>query len=60
MAQVKEQIEQPTTTSAKGSDQQGSEFPPLRERIDDSEDRWEIISQEMARHQDILAELADS
>ena len=60
MAQIKRPIEENTPANRDGQDQQGRNFPPLRETIHSSDERWDLIQTEMARHQDVLAELADS
>ncbi len=62
MAPASRRVEK--TSAQLGKDQKPDprerDFPPLRERIENSRDRWEIIKTEMARHQDVLADLADS
>ncbi len=60
MAQVKMPTAKSTPTDSAGEDRQKRDFPPLREELDSSKERWDLISTERARHQDVLAELADS
>ena len=60
MVQVKGPIEEDALTKSDGQDQQEKDFPPLRENIHSSKERWDLIRTEMTRHQDVLAELADS
>ncbi len=60
MAQIKKPIDESTSANSDGQDQQGRDFPPLREKIHSSQKRWDLIQTEIARHQDVLAELADA
>ena len=60
MVQVKRPSEQDARAQSDGHDQDGRDFQPLRESMDSSKERWNLIETEMARHQDVLAELADS
>lgn len=60
MVQVKRPSEQDARTKNDGREQQGRDFPPLRGSMESSKERWDLIQAEMARHQDVLAELADS
>lgn len=43
-----------------GHNRHRRDFPPLREDVGSSEGRRELIQEEMARHQDVLAERTDS
>lgn len=62
MKPVTRQVEKTSAQSGEGQepDPQKKDFPPLRERIENSRERWDLIKTEMARHQDVLADLADS
>ncbi len=60
MGRVQAPIEEGALAKSDGQDQQERDFPPLREKIDSPQERWDLIQTEMAGHQDVLAELADS
>lgn len=60
MVQVRKPTGKDAHVQGDGEDRQRRDFPPLREDMDSSKDRWDLIQTEMARHQDVLAELADS
>ncbi len=60
MVQVRKPAGENNRVRDDGRDQQRRDFPPLRENLGSSDDRWILIQEEMARHQDVLAELADS
>ena len=60
MVKVKRQIEEGVLEESDSQDHQGRDFPPLRKGNPSSEERWDLIQTEMTRHQDVLAELADS
>lgn len=60
MAQVQKQFEKTVPADGADQNQPDKHFPPRRERMGNAKDRWELISREMERHQDVLAELADS
>ena len=60
MAQVKEPIEQPTTTKMDGQDQPGSDFPPLRDDIPSPKETEEFRNRAFDHYHDVLSKLADS
>jgi hypothetical protein len=60
MTQVKGPIKKDPDVRSDGQSQPGRDFPPLKENLDSSKERWDLIRTEMERHQEILAELADS
>ena len=60
MVQVKRPPEESARPKSEGREKERRDFPPLGENVHSSKERWDLIQTEMARHQDVLAELADS